>query len=284
MMKHIIITPIYNEEAFLSTFLESIVNQSLLPYELILVDDNSSDNSRKIIEKYTLKYSWIKYIYHSSADGKSQGKKVINAFNYGLKFVSIDEVDFLSKIDADLSFPSGYFEEVANSFANNEKLGITGGVIEELQDGVWTKIPQASYHIRGALKSYRKTCFEQMEGLMPVLGWDGLDEMKALYYGWKTQIINIGIKHFRPASKDYDRVKLSRDLGVANYKNGASPFLAIVRSVVKIKQKPYFRVGIAFIQGYLYAYKSRCSKNVDANLARFINKFHMQRLKKLKRF
>lgn len=285
MNKHIIITPLYNEEKFLSTFISSIINQTLVPFQLILVDDNSTDNSKAIIEEYTSKYNWIKYVYHSSANSKSQGKKVINAFNFGTTQCNIEEADFISKIDCDLEFPENYFEKIAEGFSLNPKLGITGGIIEELSNKeTWEEIPQAPYHIRGALKSYRIECFKEIGGLLPVLGWDGLDEMNALYRGWETQIISNGVKHFRPASKDYNKVKLSYELGIANYKNGANIFLASIRAIIKSKQKPYLRVGFSFIKGYTYAFKKRMTKNVDKKLARFINKFHTKRLLRLRRF
>lgn len=284
MSKHIIITPLYNEEKFLPTFISSIINQTLIPTQLILVDDNSTDNSKAIIEAFASQYDWIKYLYHSSTNNKSQGKKVINAFNFGVSQCNIEDVDFISKIDADLEFSQEYFERIAAAFSVNLKLGISGGSIEELQDEIsWKKIPQAPYHIRGALKSYRSKCFKDIGGLLPVLGWDGLDEMNALYRGWETQIIDIGVKHFRPASKDYNKVKLSYELGIANYKNGASLFLAIIRAIVRSKQKPYFKVGRSFIQGYIYALQKKMTKNVDKNLAKFINKFHTKRFLRLKR-
>ena len=39
-------------------------------------------------------------------------------------------------------------------------------------------------HIRGPIKSYRKECFSDMNGLRPVLGWDNIDVMLAKKNGW----------------------------------------------------------------------------------------------------
>lgn len=283
-MKYVIVTPVYNEEKFLEAYLESIVDQNFLPEKLILVDDNSTDKSAEIIKNYTQKFSWIKYIYHSSSASKAQGKKVINAFNFGLKDCELDNIDFISKIDADLQFKKSYFEEIGNAFALNSKLGITGGIIEEYKNGNWKKIPQAGYHIRGALKSYRTKCFIDIKGLKSVLGWDGLDEMTALYLGWETKIIDHGVKHYRPAAHDYNRKELNYKLGYANYQNGGGLFLALIRATLKFKQSPFLHVGLSFLKGYVTARKSKAVKNVDKDLSKFINAFHIKRLLKLKRY
>ena len=284
MVRHIVITPVYNEEKYLTVFIKSIISQTLIPEELILVDDNSSDRTSLIIQGFAEQYPWIRYIFHKSENHKAQGKKVINAFNYGLKQVCQTNVDFISKIDADLELPHNYFMKIAQAFNEDPKVGICGGIIQELQENQWINIRVASYHIRGALKSYRRECFEQIGGLISVLGWDGLDEMKAMHKGWTTKTINSSVKHFRPASKDYDPVELNYKLGTANYLNGSNLFLAVIRSLSKISHKPYFLVCISFIRGYLNSYNKKIARNVNQDLAKFINKFHLKRLFTLTRF
>lgn len=47
-----IIMPVYNAEDFLKQSIESVLEQDFIGYELILVDDCSTDNSKKILRKY----------------------------------------------------------------------------------------------------------------------------------------------------------------------------------------------------------------------------------------
>ena len=58
-----VIIPNYNHAAFLKRRIESILNQSLQDFELIILDDSSWDDSRGIIETYrgNLKISNIVY-------------------------------------------------------------------------------------------------------------------------------------------------------------------------------------------------------------------------------
>ena len=66
-----LIIPIYNAEKDLDNTITSIINQSIgfENIELILVDDNSKDNSRKIIEKYAKKYANIIPFYSETNHG-----------------------------------------------------------------------------------------------------------------------------------------------------------------------------------------------------------------------
>ena len=50
-----IISPVYNREKFLLRFIKSIQHQNFFDIEIIFVDDNSSDNSVKVIKKYMKK-------------------------------------------------------------------------------------------------------------------------------------------------------------------------------------------------------------------------------------
>lgn len=281
-MKHIIITPIYNEEKYLKIFLDSIVRQTTRPYKFILVDDNSTDSSASIIKSYCNQYSWINYFYHSSKNKKSQGAKVIRAFNYGLSKISLEGIDIISKLDGDLELPPNYFSKIITAFKDPD-IGLAGGYILEKKNGRWYKTLQASYHIRGALKSYRVKCFNQIGGFMDVLGWDGIDEMNAFFHGWQSHIVDIGVKHHRPASFDYRLPSLNYKLGRANYKNGGNLFLACIRSLIKSTRKPYIINGYAYLKGYLASYINREKKNIDSELVQFINKFHFKRLISFKR-
>ncbi|EAB5320350.1 glycosyltransferase family 2 protein, partial [Campylobacter jejuni] len=52
MAKISILTPCFNHEKYVSYFLQSVLEQSFSDFELIIVDDCSSDNSTKEIQKF----------------------------------------------------------------------------------------------------------------------------------------------------------------------------------------------------------------------------------------
>jgi glycosyltransferase involved in cell wall biosynthesis len=63
------IVPFYNEEAYIEESLSSLISTGLFS-EIILVNNNSSDNSVKIVSKYLLDYSYIQLINATEKKGK----------------------------------------------------------------------------------------------------------------------------------------------------------------------------------------------------------------------
>lgn len=97
-----IIIPVYNCSKYLSRCIESIVNQQITNYEVILIDDGSTDESPEICDLYRKKYEWIKVIHQ-----KNQG--VSHARNTGLMHASGKYLLFL---DADDYWNPNYILEL----------------------------------------------------------------------------------------------------------------------------------------------------------------------------
>ncbi len=276
-MNYKIITPAYNEEKLIQNILESIVNQTHLPTEWIIVDDNSTDNTAKLINVFTRKYKWIKYLFKkSSFEQRSSGAKVISAFNYGYEIIKNKPFDFIVKLDADLTLPMNYFEEVTNAFIKDSSIGICGGYCIHNINNKWIREKSADYHIRGAFKAIRRECWEDIGGFKEVLGWDGLDEMSAFQRGWSSANLKVRVIHHRQTAISYNKLELAKKTGKANYANGGNLFLAMIRTLVRIPKKPYLIFAWKFFMGYLNAYLKKERKNVSAELSKFINNFHLK--------
>lgn len=86
-----IIIPVYNSEKYINDTLDSILNQNFDKYEIILVNDGSTDNSLSIIEGYADEYKFIK-IYTIPNGGPA------NARNFGL---SVANGKYILFIDSD---------------------------------------------------------------------------------------------------------------------------------------------------------------------------------------
>ena len=61
-MKVSVIIPVYNTEKYLAECLDSILNQTLDSYEIIIVNDGSTDGSLQLINQYAKRYSNISVI------------------------------------------------------------------------------------------------------------------------------------------------------------------------------------------------------------------------------
>ncbi len=87
-----VIVPNYNKSEFLTKCIESIETQTLRPDAVIIVDDGSTDDSRKTIDRLTKRYPDVRAHY------KPRNTGVSNTRNTGLSLVSTEYVTF---IDAD---------------------------------------------------------------------------------------------------------------------------------------------------------------------------------------
>lgn len=92
-MKVSIIVPVYNAEKFLPKCLDSLVNQSIDDYEVILINDGSKDSSAEIIESYKKKYPEI--INAVTVENGGQGR----ARNIGIKMAKGKYLGFADSDD-----------------------------------------------------------------------------------------------------------------------------------------------------------------------------------------
>lgn len=91
-----IIVPVYNVEKYLNRCLDSILNQIFTDFELILVDDGSTDNSGIICDEYKTKDNRIKVI-HKENGGLSSARNAGLDIARGRYIGFVDSDDFISK-------------------------------------------------------------------------------------------------------------------------------------------------------------------------------------------
>ncbi|WP_088012483.1 glycosyltransferase family 2 protein [Gottfriedia acidiceleris] len=86
-----VIIPVYNVEKYISTCLDSVLAQSMIDFEVLLINDGSTDRSAVICDKYSNKDKRVK-VYHKENSGPSSAR------NLGIKKASGEYIMF---IDAD---------------------------------------------------------------------------------------------------------------------------------------------------------------------------------------
>jgi glycosyltransferase involved in cell wall biosynthesis len=111
-----VILPFYNAETTLTSAIESILSQTFRDYELLLIDNNSSDKSSSIAQNFAKKDSRVKLL-HEMKTG------VANAMNCGLENA---RGQFIARMDADdVSLPER-FEKQVNYLKVNPEIGLVG--------------------------------------------------------------------------------------------------------------------------------------------------------------
>lgn len=278
-MKYYLIIPTYNEEKFISLTLQSLVEQTVLPSKVVVVNDNSTDGTAAIIEEFAKQYPWISLVNKISDAVHLPGSKVIQAFHEGEKHID-ENYDILVKIDADLIFPSNYFETIIKHFQSDERIGMVGGFcyIEKNGDWILENLTDKD-HIRGALKAYRKKTFKQIGGLKPAMGWDTVDELLCKFYNWKIVTDeSLHVKHLKPTGARYDKTARYKQ-GEAFYTLGYGFFITAIASakLAMMKKKPF--LFIDYLKGFWKAKIAKKPLLVTTEQAKFIRNYRLQKMK-----
>ena len=203
-MKVCVIIPVFNEQDFIKKSVESLIDQTIKPAEVIYVNDNSTDNSKNIIKNLIGKCEWIRVIDHKSFQEHVPGSKVIEAFNFGLKNLET-QFDIICKFDGDIILPKNYIEKIIEIFNEKEKVGIAGGNLYVQKNGKWIyENIAAKTHGRGPIKAYRVECFNDINALKSSIGWDTVDVLLAQKKGWLIYTDkNLIVKHLKPTGQKY---------------------------------------------------------------------------------
>ena len=252
-MKFLIIIPAHNEENNISFCLESLKKQNFQDFVCMIVNDGSTDRTAEIINNFKIQDSRFRVLDLETSE-HSPGAKVVRTFDKGLQALDWKDFDVVCKYDADIVFPTNYLEKINQTFETNPKAGIVSGLVyikkyksnseiknlrnpnenwldfsNKNNEWIFENLSSKN-HVRGPIKAYRKECFEDMNGLRAVLGWDNLDILLAKKHGWDVVTIKeLWVKHLRPTAYKYKSQKAEK-LGQYFYNIGLSLPLAMISS------------------------------------------------------
>jgi len=121
-----IIMTAYNVADYISSTIDSVIAQSNQDFDLIIVDDCSTDQTQKIIRSYERDYDWISVICHEENMGVSAAR------NTGLANADGELITF---IDSDDWVESDYVEHFIDVFDNHDVDMVTCGFFNENENG-----------------------------------------------------------------------------------------------------------------------------------------------------
>lgn len=108
-----VILPVYNGEKYLKEAIDSILNQTYSDFELIILDDCSTDNTANIIKSYSDKR--IRYVYNE------KNLKIAASLNKG---ISLARGKYIARMDADDIALPYRFQKQIDIFKNNPNIDI----------------------------------------------------------------------------------------------------------------------------------------------------------------
>jgi len=136
-MSHLIsiIVPIYNVEQYLKECVDSLLNQKFKDYEVILVNDGSTDNSSEICDSFAEQYSNI-HVIHKKNGGLSDARNTGLSISSGKYILFVDSDDYIDKesLDNIVNILDLYNKDIDVAFLESIKF-YPNGKTEAMNDG-----------------------------------------------------------------------------------------------------------------------------------------------------
>ncbi len=89
-----IVIPNYNNEKYLDECIESVLAQTYKNIEIIIIDDSSTDGSKKVLEKYNNEFPFIKVIFNERNQGVTKNRDSAINIASGEYITTLDSDDF----------------------------------------------------------------------------------------------------------------------------------------------------------------------------------------------
>jgi poly-beta-1,6-N-acetyl-D-glucosamine synthase len=282
--RYVLVTPARNEAEFIELTIRSVLAQTVRPVKWVIVSDGSTDGTDEIVNRFASEQPWIELVQMPGRRERHFAGKV-NAFNAGYARLASVEYEVIASLDADISFDEGYFAFLLERLASDPALGVVGTPFQD------DSVPAYDYrfvnidHVSGACQVFRRQCFEQIGGYVPVKG-GGIDYIavtSARMKGWKTRtFVDKPCSHHRKiGTAQHGALAAKFKYGVKDYVLGNHPLWEVFRGIYQTTQRPFIVGGLMLVAGYIYALARQAERPVSNEFMAFVRNEQLERLGRL---
>jgi len=197
-----VIIPSYQQGRYLKEAVDSVIAQTLFDWEIIIVDDGSTDDTQRIANALALGDSRIQYVYQNNS-GPAAARN---------KGISLSKGKFILPLDADDKIDKLYLEKAVSFLQENEEFSVFYGAAEFFGDkqGPWN-VHYCGYKNLLLYNQiyiscvYRKKDWERVGGYDETFKWGAEDmefNIRLLYHNDKVYQDSQVLFYYR---KDYSR-------------------------------------------------------------------------------
>lgn len=249
-----LVTPAYAEQHTLPRLAASIAAQTVPPVVWAIVDDASPDATGAVAADLAAADARVLAMTRTRPPGYAadQGSPAA-AFNAGRGLIEDADVvyDVIMKVDADLELEPGFLAAIGAAFEADPRLGVASGLVLVQRAGAVRVEETGGFHTRGATKSYRRACLEEIGGVVEGLGWDTIDEIAAHGRGWRVDTVREARAfQVRPTGTATGVLRGRARAGRACHLVGYPFWAVLARAGRRSIEPPYVVGSVAMVYGY----------------------------------
>src|ERR1035441_8324877 len=282
---YVLLTAAYNEEVNIEKAIDSVLSQTLLPTLWVIVSDGSIDRTDEIVQRYANKNSFMRFLRVVRAPGRSFGSKV-RALHAGNALLNDVSYEFIGNLDADVSVPASYFENLISRFAERPLLGLAGGFVVEESNGEFRDRAQNRvYSVAHAAQIVRRECYEAIGGYA-VLEHGGEDwhaQTCAKMKGWEVEAFpDLKVFHHRHTGEADNLLRHKFRQGKMDYSFGSHPLFEILKCMGQIPTKPILLCSLTRLSGFTWSWICQDAKPVSDEFVSYLRAEQKQKISGLR--
>jgi GT2 family glycosyltransferase len=261
---YILLSAVKDEAAHLKTVIASVVAQTVPPVRWYITDDGSSDESVAIVKEFLPDHPWIRLIENPKREGRNWAAKdrAINAayalaqkeLGSGFDFIGVQDgdLDFVAVQDGDMAMDEDFFARLLAEAAQNEAIGILGGVVYESRRGHWQARPGNTLDSVPGSALFRRKCFEAVGGYVPLEygGSDWLIQVDARRRGFTIKVVpQCILYHYRTTNQS--TLQGAFKAGKMDASLGSDFLFELFKCLRRMTHPPLGLAGLLRLAGYL---------------------------------
>lgn len=287
-LAYVLITPARNEESHIDHVIRSVVAQTVLPKQWVIVSDGSTDRTDEIVRSHAQHHPWITLQRRQPRASRDFGGKA-HAVNAAYESLRASAFDLVGNLDADITVPPDYYEYLIGRFVEIPRLGVAGTPFVEDREHPDRHNYAHGFadlnHVSGACQFFKRACFEEIGGYTPITG-GGIDWVavtSARMRGWTTRtfVERVCFHHRAMGTADRGLARARFRHGREEYLVGGHPLWQLLRGVYQMRNPPRVLGGLCLVAGYLSAWIRRESSPVPAELRAFHRREQLTRLRRV---
>lgn len=281
--RYVLVTAARNEAAYIEQTILSVLAQTVLPERWVIVSDGSTDATDGIIETHAKKHTFLECVRLDREERDRNFAAKVHAINRGYERIRGVDFEFIGTLDADVTLPDTYYENIIGEFRKDPRLGVAGGFIHEPVGGQFRSRPfNSTKSVAGSIQFFRRECFDSIGGLVPAVhgGEDTIAFIMARMKGWKVEAYPyLIVHHHKPVSGANNRVWSLYRQGVMDYSLGYHPVAEIAKCMRRVAEKPFLFGSVIWLCGFFTAYLTAMERPVSDEFVRYVRKEHLEHVK-----